>query len=231
MSEFNSEQVALNKNLLFVYDKLLSYYGGQNWWPADNRDEIIIGAILTQNTNWHNVSKALVNLKENHLCTLTALAEADRYLIANLIKPTGYYNVKAGRLQNTARLILDWEPERSEISKARDFLLSVKGIGPETADSILLYAYNIPVFVIDAYTIRLFNRLLLLPREKNYSFYQEFFMTNIKRDPYLYNEYHALIVQQCKSKCKKVPLCDLCPLYQLCSYPADNKKKQSDYSL
>ena len=229
MSSISSKRLESSKDLLHIYNKLLGCYGKQHWWPADTRDEIIIGAILTQNTRWHNVSKAIVNLKENHLCSLTALAEEDSKLIADLIKPAGYYNVKAARLQNIARLLKEWQPSKLEIGEARKFLLSLKGIGPETADSILLYAYDIPSFVIDTYTIRLFSRVILLPEKKNYSFYQEFFMENLDRDPVIYNEYHALIVQHAKSRCQKVPLCDQCPLSQLCLFPAENKKKQSDY--
>jgi endonuclease-3 related protein len=202
--------------LFSLYEQLLKHYGKQNWWPADNREEVIIGAILTQNTNWSNVIRALDNLKQENLCTLNKLSQQPAETIAPLIKSAGYYNVKAARLKNIAEQLKDWSPENLPIQEARAFLLNIKGIGNETADSILLYAYQIPVFVIDAYTVRLLGRVKRVPTDNRYEYYQNYFMDGLPLDHSLYNEYHALIVKHCKAFCRVKPICRDCPLNKSC---------------
>ncbi|MBW6516324.1 MAG: endonuclease III domain-containing protein [Candidatus Cloacimonetes bacterium] len=228
MSKSGSEKIPSANELTDIYHKLFSCYGNQQWWPADDREEVIIGAILTQNTNWLNVTRALQNLKKNNLCSLHKLASASKATISELIKPSGYYNLKADRLQNCAHFLKDWQPASLTFEEARRYLLAIKGIGPETADSILLYAFHIPVFVIDTYTIRLLNRFFCISSGKNYSYYQSLFMNQLTKESDLYNEYHALIVQHCKSFCRRKPLCDNCPINSECLYHLSNRKKQSD---
>ncbi|MFO7761730.1 MAG: endonuclease III domain-containing protein [Thermodesulfobacteriota bacterium] len=204
-----------------IYNTLYKYFGPQHWWPGDSVLEIMVGAILTQNTNWENVSRAIANLKENNLLSLGALAELPLEHLAEKIRPAGYYNIKAARLKNLLNLIKkdcndcrdprDFLDEDREI--LREKLLAVKGIGPETADSILLYAAGKPVFVVDAYTYRIFLRHGLIPEESTYGEIQELFQDGLEEDVYLFNEYHALLVRLGKTFCKKTkPLCSSCPL-------------------
>lgn len=202
-----------------MYDTLLNHYGPQHWWPADSFVEMIVGAVLTQNTNWKNVERALDNLKIQNLLSLKALQDLPIEELAELIRPAGYYNIKARRLKNLVALFVETyegEPElffQEDLEGAREQLLSVKGIGPETADSILLYGCEKPVFVIDAYTCRIFSRHGLLPEESDYAGVQEIFHDALPQDVALYNEYHALIVQLAKDFCKKKnPSCEECPL-------------------
>jgi endonuclease-3 related protein len=207
----------MTKHLLQIFRILLEEYGPQHWWPGETQDEIIIGAILTQNTNWSNVEKAISNLKADDLLSLSALSKADPKTVAACIRPTGYYNQKAERLVQVSNAL------KNLISPAvgyelRQFLLSLKGIGPETADSILLYAYNLPYFVIDAYTQRIFCRLGLADSTSRYHELQNLFMQHLEADSTLYNEYHALLVRHAKVHCRKQPDCRNCPLIQLCSF-------------
>jgi endonuclease-3 related protein len=207
-------------NLTDIFYQLLDIHGRQYWWPAETHDEIIIGAILTQNTSWANVEKAITNLKQYHLCTLKSIASSDTQTLAQLIRPSGYYNLKAHRLQCTARYITtkDWKNSvKKDPTSLRQKLLNVKGIGPETADSILLYAYDIPVFVIDAYTKRIFSRLGFLPQNASYQTYQELFMKSIPSDIYIYGEYHALIVKHSKKHCRVKPICEECCIKSVCA--------------
>ncbi len=205
-----------------AYQLLFQHYGEQNWWPAESDFEVLVGAVLTQNTNWGNVEKALAMLRERGLLryeTLSLLAEEE---IAPLIRPSGYYNLKAARLRNLFNLV---EQEyagdlslflQAELPVLREQLLAVKGIGPETADSILLYACHKPSFVVDAYTHRVFSRHNLVPEECDYHTLQDCFTSSLDEDVALYNEYHALIVQVAKDFCKKrAPLCDGCPLQNM----------------
>lgn len=204
--------------LLSIYKRLYRRFGPQKWWPADTAFEIIVGAILTQNTSWANVEKAIKNLKRNKLLSPKALSGSRISKIARLIKPSGYYNIKAERLKNFLDF-LNGKFEgnlkkllKSESALQRKGLLEIKGIGPETADSILLYAANKPVFVIDAYTKRIFSRHGLIKENAAYEEIQRLFMSNLPGDAGLYNEYHALIVKAGKEFCKKNPKCHLCPL-------------------
>ncbi len=204
-----------------IYDRLYQFYGPQNWWPAESRIEMLVGAVLTQNTNWQNVSKAINTLRTEGMLSLDALSSLPVDTLSLFIRPSGYYNIKARRLKNLLRMIEDEYGGRlddlleTEPAAARESLLSVKGIGPETADSILLYAGGHPIFVVDAYTHRVFSRHNLVPDECDYQSLQDLFMDNLPHDSKLFNEYHALIVKTAKQFCKKnKPLCEKCPLFE-----------------
>ncbi|MCL2064550.1 MAG: endonuclease [Candidatus Cloacimonetes bacterium] len=203
-------------NLLEIYNRLYRAYGPQNWWPGETQDEIIIGAILTQNTNWLNVEKAISNLKKNNLCSLDKISKMNPEYIAELIKPSGYFNQKSIRLTNIAKGLDKNEIQNKALFDSRKILLDMKGIGPETADSILLYAFEKGIFVIDAYTIRIFSRIGLTLKDKKYDTYQNFFMENLEHDVKFFNEYHGLIVRHCKISCKKIPNCEFCCLSEIC---------------
>jgi endonuclease-3 related protein len=178
----------------------------------------MIGAILTQNTNWQNVEKAINNLKQNNSLSLSALKNIPLHTLSKLIRPSGYYNIKAHRLKNFIKFLCSdyagnlCAMEKQEASILRSQLLSVSGIGPETADSILLYAFSIPIFVIDAYTKRIFSRHNILDCNSTYNEAQELFMKYLPHDVKLFNEYHALIVKLGKDYCRTKPSCSLCPL-------------------
>lgn len=210
--------MAVNK-FLDIYTTLLDHYGPQNWWPADTPLEMVVGAVLTQNTNWKNVSKALTNLKAGNLLELDLLNALPHDELAMHIRPAGYYNLKAKRLKNLLQMIVDeyngdlQQLFDEELHSARSKLLQVNGIGEETADSILLYAGGQPIFVVDAYTYRVFSRHHLLEEECSYADIQERFMDSLPAETSLFNEYHALIVKVAKDYCKKnKPCCQLCPL-------------------
>lgn len=203
--------------LLAIYRALATAFGPQRWWPGETTLEIVVGAVLTQNTNWANVEKAIANLKTYELLSLEKLATLSPEIIAHHIRPAGYYNLKAKRLQNLLRAIHDQGDLAAFLAqpaeRLRQTLLAVKGIGPETADSIILYAANQPIFVVDAYTHRLLLRHNLISEEADYQEIQELFMDNLPADPALFNEYHALIVRCGKEFCKKSnPNCAACPL-------------------
>jgi endonuclease III related protein len=202
-----------------IYTALFQHYGPQKWWPAETPLEMIVGAVLTQNTNWKNVDMALNNLKEANLLTLDSLNALTLEELAEYIRPAGYYNLKAKRLKNLLRMICeeyDGDLQRlsdEDLYRTRSQLLKVNGIGEETADSILLYAAEKPIFVVDTYTYRVFSRHHLLEEECSYADIQERFMDNLTADAVLFNEYHALIVKVAKEYCKKKqPLCHMCPL-------------------
>lgn len=204
-----------------IYDRLYQFYGPQNWWPAESRIEMLVGAVLTQNTNWQNVRRAIDNLRTEGMLSFDALNSLPVETLSLFIKPSGYYNLKARRLKNLLRMIEDEYSGRlddlleTEPYSARESLLSVKGIGPETADSILLYAGEHPIFVVDTYTHRVFSRHNLVPDDCDYQSLQDLFMDNLPHDSRLFNEYHALIVKTAKQFCKKnKPLCDKCPLFE-----------------
>ncbi len=207
--------------LLAIYQSLYDYFGPQHWWPGDTSLEILVGAVLTQNTNWHNVSKAIDNLKQGDLLSLEALVALPVEELAEMIRPSGYYNLKAQRLHNLL-FVLEQEVDktgsltelfRQDLFLLREKLLAVKGIGPETADSILLYAAEKPIFVVDAYSYRFLSRHGLVAEETSYEEMQELFMSALPAEVALYNEYHALLVCLGKEFCKKQnPRCETCPL-------------------
>jgi len=210
----------MKRKLNNIFLRLSAAFGPQHWWPAENAFEVIVGAILTQNTNWQNVEKALLRLKEQKLLTPKKLAKVRVEKLASLIKSAGYYNLKAARLKFFLRYFLRnyggsiRRMARRDLADLRQELLGVKGIGPETADSILLYALAKPVFVIDAYTKRIFSRHKLAKEDADYSWLQQLFTRNLKHDVSLFNEYHALLVKLGKDFCrKKNPKCEICPLY------------------
>jgi len=211
-----------------VFDTLFQAYGPQHWWPGETPFEVVIGAILTQNTSWTNVEKAINNLKQEELLTPTGIRDLETDELARLIRPSGYFNIKAKRLKAFITFLFDefdGDLERMsslDLKRLRHLLLEVKGIGPETADSILLYAGNYPVFVVDAYTRRIFSRLGILLEEHTYHQVQYFFMQNLERDVKLFNEYHALIVNHAKEHCRTKPICTGCPLRDMpCQYGKD----------
>lgn len=195
--------------LLELYQVLLSHNGCQNWWPAQTRDEVIIGAILTQSVAWGNVEKALVALAGQGILTLRDIHLADLQLLATLVRPTLYYNQKALRLKEFARFLGDtcgFDLDilfSEELSSLRARMLSIKGLGPETVDSILLYAGGLPVFVVDAYTKRLLSRLGYPIEKLDYHQLQDYICARIPVEVPLYNDFHAQIVIHCKDFCKR----------------------------
>ncbi len=205
-------------NLTGIYSILYSAFGPQRWWPGETPFEIAVGAILTQNTNWGNVEKAIKNIKKDKSLSARALHEMPNKRLASLIKPTGYFNIKAKRLKEFLSFLVNhykgsMKPMKTEETYAlREKLLNVNGIGPETADSILLYALEKPVFVIDAYTKRVLQRHKLASEKATYHELQELFHKNLPTDVELFNEYHALFVRLGKEYCKPKPKCEGCPL-------------------
>jgi endonuclease-3 related protein len=206
------------KALLEIYNKLYSFYGPQHWWPGDSPFEVAVGAILTQNTNWFNVEKAIANLKAARLLKARALHNIPEAKLASLIRPSGYFNIKAGRLRAFLAFLMKTyggsmkKMGKGDTASLRHSLLEVHGIGPETADSILLYALNKPIFVIDAYTKRVLSRHGIIDHSASYDEYQRLFHRILDEDTELFNEYHALLVMAGKDFCKPKPLCGQCPL-------------------
>ena len=210
----------MGQRLREMYNLLLNHFGPQNWWPAETELEVMVGAILTQNTNWKNVEKAIENLKRKGLLSLQGLSSLPMSELAEEIRPAGYFNIKAKRLKNLIDFVVEgYQADLSGFLKdktetLREGLLSVKGVGPETADSILLYAARRPVFVIDAYTHRILKRHGMTEEQVTYHELQALFMDHLPDDPEFFNEFHALIVMAGKEYCRKKPLCHLCPLQQ-----------------
>lgn len=201
-----------------IYKTLRGYFGHRNWWPGDTPLEIAVGAILTQNTNWKNVEKALANLKESRTLSLKALREIDTAELARLIRPSGYYNQKALKLKAFVAFV-DARYRgsltrmfRDDTASLREGLLGVKGIGPETADSILLYAGGHASFVVDLYTYRMLTRHGWIDEDAGYDEMKSLFEDGLPRDVELYNDYHAQIVAVGNRFCRKTPKCDECPL-------------------
>lgn len=207
------------KNKIYhIYSVLYAFYGPQNWWPGDTPFEIMVGAVLTQNTNWNNVRSAIDNLKREDLLDLEKLTALPVEILAEKIRPAGYYNLKAKRLKSLFTQIerLGGSLENffdADKESLRERLLEVKGVGPETADSIILYAAGKPSFVVDAYTHRILFRHHCIPEEVTYQEIQELFTSALPEDTVLFNEYHALLVRLGKDHCKKTsPRCTGCPL-------------------
>ena len=212
-----------SEKLIELFWNLYNYFGPQYWWPGQSPFEIAIGAILTQNTNWQNVEKAIANLKRHGLLTHKAILEIPHSKLAQLIRPAGYFNLKAKRLKNFVNFVEEeFQGDMQKMAllntaQMRQKLLNVNGIGPETADSILLYALEKPIFVIDAYTVRVLARHdMICLEEAQYHLIQDLFMENLPTDICLFNEYHALFVRLGKEMCKrKRPTCTPCPLKDL----------------
>jgi endonuclease-3 related protein len=212
------DRLKTSRILKDIYRRLFARYGPQHWWPAETPFEVIVGAILTQSAAWTNVEKAIQNLKQADALKPDALRNIPRDKLANLIHACGYFNAKARKL----KAFVEWFGEgyndnlkrlfAIEINPLREKLLGVHGIGEETADSILLYAGNKPIFVIDAYTRRIMGRVGLKPTKDNYAGWQRLFMDNLDADVKLFNEYHALLVTLGKNICKTHPQCGQCPL-------------------
>jgi endonuclease-3 related protein len=203
-----------------LYDALQALYGEQPWWPADSPFEIMVGAVLTQNAAWSNVEKAIERLKAAGLMSLPALLDTTHEQLAETIRPSGYYNIKARRLRNLCLFLdraggLEAFAARS-LDDQRAALLGVNGVGPETADDILLYALDRPVFVIDTYTRRLLRRYGLARGDEDYERLRALFEQAIEQDVYLYQQYHALIVMHAKETCRKSPQCARCALTNDC---------------
>ncbi|MDX9715455.1 MAG: hypothetical protein RBT37_08510 [Dissulfurispiraceae bacterium] len=209
------------KLLKRIYKILHKHFGPQFWWPGDTPFEVAVGAILTQNTNWSNVEKAVFNLKKAKVLNASAMSRLQHEELAALIKPAGYFNVKAKRLKSFLDFLnSEYSGSMTKMKKAsadllRQQLLGVNGIGPETADSMLLYALNKPVFVIDAYTKRILSRHEIMDAAADYHEYQQLFHDSFDNDFALFNEYHALIVRLGKDFCRPNPLCSSCPIKSL----------------
>ena len=200
------------------YNSLYNRYGPQNWWPAESELECILGAILTQNTSWKNVEKAFENLKSRGLLSVEKLDSIPTKKLANLIRPSGYFNQKAIKIKafiSYVKKTYNGDLDKmfdEDTHELREKLLRIKGIGPETADSILLYALKKPVFVIDAYTYRILSRHSMIPKEISYQEMQDLLMDSLPEDIQVFNEYHALLVKVGKEHCKRKALCKGCPL-------------------
>ncbi len=223
----------MHHHLADIYDRLLERYGPRDWWPANSRFEVMVGAVLVQNTAWSNAAKAIDALSEAGLLSPHGLRSADVTDIARLIYSSGYYNMKARKL----KALVEWLAERDDDIEAlmagdpatlREELLAIHGIGEETADDILLYALDMPVFVIDHYTRRLLHRLGLAPEKGPYALYQRLFTDHLQPDVPLFNEYHALIVTHAANVCKKDPACEECCLLNICPTGKEQVQGASD---
>jgi endonuclease-3 related protein len=205
--------------LLTIYEKLNAHFGNLHWWPGDSPFEVVVGAILTQNTAWRNVETAIWQLKSKDLLYPEGILQIDDNSLANLVRTAGYYNIKTQRLKSFVRFLYDEYNGNLDVMFAEDLwhlrerLLTVKGIGEETADSILLYAGNKPIFVVDAYTRRILQRHDIIRPETKYTEIQQLFMINLPHDVPLFNQYHALLVNTGKFFCTVNPNCDKCPLH------------------
>lgn len=215
----------MKKEIMHIYELLINHFGHRNWWPAETKFEVIVGAVLTQAVSWTNVEKAIKNLKDANLLSFEAIHNASTEEIANHIIPTLYYQEKAKKLKNLIEYIyINYEGNLNKmfqepLSDLRNGLLSVWGIGEETADSILLYAGDYQVFVVDAYTRRIFSRLGLVNEDVNYTNMQSFMEKNIDADIGLYKDYHAQIVALGAMYCNKNKAkCFECPLINICKY-------------
>lgn len=203
-----------------LYQHMRALYGEQPWWPAESPFEVVVGAVLTQNAAWRNVEKAIVQLKSAGMLSLDALLDSEHDTLADLIRPSGYFNIKARRLRNLCAFIADQGGMEGlagqPLVAQREGLLGVHGVGPETADDILLYALDRPVFVVDTYTRRLLRRHSLARGDESYETLRAGLERALTPDVYLYQQYHALIVMHAKAVCRKSPACDQCGLVASC---------------
>jgi endonuclease-3 related protein len=206
------------EELLEIYELLNGYFGDLHWWPAAEPFEMMVGAILTQNTAWTNVEKAIKALREKKVLTPAALFLMPEDELALIIRPSGYYHLKAGRLKAFVRFFMEeysgcvTTMRAEELPRLRNKLLGVRGVGPETADSILLYACQKPIFVSDAYTKRIMLRHGIIGDDADYHAIQTLFMDHLQPDAALFNQFHAMIVKTGKTFCRKAPQCAGCPL-------------------
>jgi endonuclease III related protein len=207
--------------LLKIYELLNGHFGDLHWWPADTPFEVMVGAVLTQNTAWTNVEKAIAALRERGLLSPEALRQIDPETLAEIIRPSGYYQLKARRLKALITFyFVEYGAQmgamrRERLPLLREKLLAVRGIGPETADSILLYACQKAVFVSDTYTRRILQRHRLIPPQISVDQIRKLFMTHLPHDAAFFNQYHALIVETGKTFCRRTPKCGACPLGSL----------------
>ena len=226
---------AVSEKLKNIYHRLLDNYGPQRWWPADEPFEVMVGAILTQSAAWLNVEKAIANLKKAQALTPRALRGLKQPELAALIRPSGYYNAKARKLKALACWLGEGYGDdlnrlfTLDTACLRQQLLAVHGIGPETADSIMLYAAGRPLFVIDAYTRRIIDRIGLLPDGNSYAAYQSLFSDNLPADTRMFNEYHALLVCLGKDVCRPRPFCRRCCLGGICRSSDTNELVQKGW--
>ena len=207
------------KNLNEIYELFRAHYGDPKWWPAKTPYEVIVGAVLTQNTNWSNVEKAIANFGEN--LSPEFIIKTDIENLVEIIKPAGFYNQKARYLKAVTKWYEKYNfnvetVKQNDLHKIRKELLSVDGVGKETADDILLYAFGFATFVVDAYTKRLIERLPVSFDDYSYDGIKKYFETNLSADVEIYNNFHAYIVLNAKKYCKKIPLCIGCPLELIC---------------
>jgi endonuclease-3 related protein len=204
--------------LMNIYRKLYQAYGPRDWWPAETSFEVMVGAILTQNTSWRNVEKAIQKLKGKGVLNPEGIHDLKKTQLASLIKSSGYYRIKTDRVKAFVNFLFEEfdgdlkRMGRERLGELREKLLGVKGIGPETADSILLYGLKKSIFVVDAYTKRILSRHKMILENTAYEEVQKLFMEHLPLDEKLFNEYHALLVHLGKTVCKKIPRCDICPL-------------------
>ena len=205
--------------LMTMYRALFETFGPRHWWPANSPFEVCVGAILTQNTSWKNVAKAIDILKAADRLDPIKIYRTNHEELAQLIKPAGYFNVKAIRLRNFVNLLVEKHGGdldslfSAPLAKLREELLSVKGIGKETADSIILYAANKPIFVVDAYTKRVLYRHGLVSENADYDVMQSMLEANLPLDVDLFNDFHAQFDAAGHFYCKRIPLCEKCPLH------------------
>lgn len=200
-----------------VYEALMDHFGPQEWWPAESTFEMLVGAILTQNVSWLNVEIALENLKSHGALVPERILEMEQIELEILVRPAGFYRQKAERLKSLSQAVLEQDGVVSFLKQEdlRNKLLGIKGIGPETADSMILYGAGEPTFVVDAYTTRITARVFGV--EGDYHTIKTFFEGGLPRDPVIYGEYHALLVVLGKRHCKKSkPVCEGCPICHLC---------------
>ena len=204
--------------LMKIYNRLYKAYGPRDWWPAETSFEVMVGAILTQNTSWRNVEKAIQKLQGKGVLNPERIHDLKKSQLASLIKSSGYYRIKTDRVKAFVNFLFEEfdgdlkRMGRERLGELREKLLGVKGIGPETADSILLYGLKKPIFVIDAYTRRILSRHGMITEKASYEEVQRLFMEHLPLDEKLFNEYHALLVHLGKTVCKKIPRCDICPI-------------------